>query len=153
MPITKFLIHRRIQTFFILLAAVFLLTGCPHATSADYDESRINSILYDVETAFNNHDIDALMLPFYYNYLHNGMVLWEVREVWLDRMSTYQLMDLQNINITVVDDKATVTFTMKLQNSTETIYTEEPASNGDLSYFFYDGSDWYVCGNQLLYRP
>jgi hypothetical protein len=146
-------IHALLLIIFVLPVCLFLLTGCPHATDPSYDEHRINTILYDVKKAFNDHDIDALMLPFSSAYLHSGIALWEVREVWLDRMSSYLLMDLQNINITVDDDKATVSFTMKLQNPTETVYTEEPTTHGDLSYFRYDGSDWQVYGNQLLYRP
>jgi hypothetical protein len=146
-------INPMLLVIFTLPVCLFLLTACPHATNLNYDEHRINSILYDVNKAFNDHDIDALMIPFHQNYLHSGMALWEVRELWLDRMARYQLMDLQNVNITVNNDKAIVTFTMKLQSSTETVYTDEPATHGDLSYFWNDGNDWYVYGNQLLYRP
>ncbi len=144
-PFTKLL--NRFSMLMCILTC-FLLLSCKDTTSASYDESRINEIMYNVENAFNNHDIDALMLNFSSEYLHNGQAKWEIEEVWLNRMGQYLLIDFQNIEIDVHDDEAMVSFRMKLTNATETVYIDEPATHGDLSYFFYNNSDWVVYGNQ-----
>jgi hypothetical protein len=137
-----------ILIFICILISLFLLMSCKDTTSGSYDETRINEILYSIESAFNDHDIDALMQYFDINYLHNGQSKWEIREVWLDRMAEYLLIDFQSIEIDVQNGKAIVSFRMKLSNSTSPVYSEEPLTHGDLSYFIYDNSDWKVFGNQ-----
>jgi hypothetical protein len=136
----------------ILFLLSVLLTGCPVTTSPYYNESRINTILNNIKHAFNDHDIDALMHYVHHDYLHKGINRWEVRELWLDRMAEYLLIDFENVNIVIQNDEALVTFTMKLYKENETVYSEEPLAHGDLSYFWYDGYDWYVYGNQYLYK-
>lgn len=134
-----------------LCVSAMLTIGCRSTTSDNYDETRINAIMYNVKKAFNDHDIDVLMQYIHFDYLHNGQSRWEIRELWLDRMSEYVLVDFQSINIDVHNDTAVVSFTMKLQKPDETVYSDEPNAHGDLSYFIYENSDWYVYGNQLLY--
>jgi len=134
---------------FLIIALIMLSMGCSKSTSSDYDEDRINTIMYNIRTAFNDHEIDNLMNYIHIDYLHKGKIRWQIREDWLDRMAKYQLIDFQNIDIEVNDENAIVTFTMKLQNQSETVYSNEPNRNGDLSYFIYDNNDWHVFGNQL----
>jgi hypothetical protein len=141
----------RLSTAAILLLCLFALLSCHNSTSISWDESRIHTILYNIERAYNDHDIDALMNHVHFDYLHKGMPRWRVRELWLDRMSEYPLIDFLNVRINLLDDRATVSFTMKLVSPDATVYTDEPADNGDLSYFAYINSDWYVYGNRLDY--
>ncbi len=144
---------KKILRCFVVIVFVInmLIIGCKSPTSDNYDETRINAIMYNIEKAYNDHDIDTLMQYIHIDYLHNGQSRWEIRELWLDRMNEYLVVDFQSINIDVHNDRATVSFTMKLQNPDETVYSDEPNTHGDLSYFIYDNSDWYVYGNQLLY--
>jgi hypothetical protein len=135
-----------------LLIVSLTLTGCPPPTSSYYDESRIENIMYNIKRAFNDHDIYALMQYIHPEYLHDGMNRWEVRELWLDRMSEHLLIDFQNVQIVIDDENAYVGFTMKLINEFETTYSEEPQAHGDLSYFLYDHGDWYVYGNRHYYK-
>lgn len=132
-----------------VIALMILSIGCNKITSPSYDEDRINNILYDMKQAFNNHDIDAFMQYFHYDYLHEGQNRWLMRQIWLGRMGEYLLLDFQDVEIEVYNDEAIVYFTLKLQNQTETVYTDEPAASGDLSYFRYVSYDWYLYGNQL----
>lgn len=138
----------------IMLVIIFIgmLSGCKSTSSQDYNVSRINTILYNVRRAFNEHDIDTLMSHIHLNYLHKGQSRWAIREVWLNRMSNYQIIDFLNVAIFVDGNSARVEFTMKLQNADETVYTNEPNQNGDLSFFIYDNYDWSVYGNQFYYK-
>ena len=108
--------------------------------------------MYNIRMAFNDHDIDRLMSYINTGYLHKGQSRWEIREVWLDRMAEFLIIDFQNICIEVHDDRAVVSFTMKLQNQTESVYSTEPERHGDLSYFIYVNNIWWVYGNQLYYK-
>jgi len=85
---------------------------------------------------------------FHTDYLHKGQTRWMMREVWLDRMAEYLLIDFQNISISVQNSNAVVTFTMKLQKENQTVFSDEPAAHGDISYFIYDNYDWSVYGDQ-----
>jgi len=140
--------------YLAVLAVILVLvtTGCQHSTHLNYAETRINDILYNIRQAFNNHDIDALMTYFHYDYLHDGYNKWEIEQVWLDRMAEYLLIDFQNVQIDVYRDEAVVSFTMKLQNQTEAVYYTEPAAHGDLSFFYHNNYDWYVYGNRHYYK-
>lgn len=131
----------------LVIMLVFLFSGCKESSSS-YDKTRINDILYNVEIAFNDHDIDALLLNFSPDFRHNGQNLWEIREMWLDLMAEYSLIDFQDIEIDVHGNLATVGFRMKLISQTQTLYSDEPAAHGDLSYFVYEDSDWKILGNQ-----
>jgi hypothetical protein len=132
----------------LFCVSLILVSGCSYATSDEYDENRVNTILYNIKQAFNNHDIDGLMIYFHHDYLHNGQSKLQIEQVWLDRMAQYLLIDFQNIDIDVHGDAALVTFTMVLQTQHETVNYDEPDSHGDLSFFEYIDSDWYVYGNQ-----
>jgi len=144
------------RSFRLLSIAVLVLsltlTGCPPPTASYYDESRIENILYNIKRAFNNHDIYALMQHIHPDYLHDGMNRWEVRELWLDRMSEYLLFDFVNVQIVIDDEDAYVGFTMKVINEFETTYSDEPQAHGDLSYFLYDHGDWSVYGNRYYFK-
>lgn len=131
----------------LVIMLVFLFSGCKDPSSS-YDETRINDILYRIESAYNDHDVDALLMYFSPDYLHDGQSNWEIREVWLDRMAEFVLIDFQDIEINIHGDLATVGFRMKLISQTQTLYSDEPATHGDLSYFIYEDSDWKVYGNQ-----
>lgn len=133
---------------FICLLFLFLLAGCKDSTSNNYDETRINEIMYNIKSAYNDNDIDALMQYFHTDYLHNGQSRWEIKEVWLNRKAEFPIIDFQNTELSIHDDIAVVSFRMKLSKSTEDVYSDEPADHGDLSYFIYDNSDWKVYGNQ-----
>jgi hypothetical protein len=135
-----------------ILIILTLLCGCKDTTAVEYDKTRINNILYNIERAFNDHDIDALMSYYHVDFLHKGQSRWAIREVWLNRMGEYLLIDFQNISISVHDDNAVVSFTMKLIKQNETVFSDEPDAHGDASYFFYDNYDWRVYGNQLYSR-
>lgn len=144
---------KRISRYAVLLALALILlsAGCNRTTSPYYDEDRINDMFYQLERAFNDHDIDAFMQYFHYDYLHKGQTRWLIEQVWQNRMGEYLLIDFQDIEIVVEGDEAIVYFTMKLQNQQETVYTLEPEANGDISYFIYDSYDWYIFGNQRYY--
>ena len=140
--------YKRLLPILLCLLLCFMLFSCKKTTSTNYDETRITEIMYNMESAFNNHDIDALMAFFSNSYLHKGQSRMVIREVWLDRMATYLLVDFENITIDQHNDEAVVSFRMKLSNSTSTIYSDEPSTHGDISYFCYDNETWKVYGNQ-----
>jgi len=132
----------------LLLLGCLLFINCQKTTSVDYDETRINTIFYKLKQAFNDKDINNFMNYFHTDYLHKGQTRWMMREVWLDRMAEYLLIDFQNISISVQNSNAVVTFTMKLQKENQTVFSDEPAAHGDISYFIYDNYDWSVYGDQ-----
>lgn len=132
----------------LLLLGCLLFINCQKTTSVDYDETRINTIFYKLKQAFNDKDINNFMNYFHTDYLHKGQTCWMMREVWLDRMAEYLLIDFQNISISVQNGYAVVTFTMKLQKENQTVFSDEPAAHGDISYFIHDNYDWSVYGDQ-----
>jgi len=135
----------------ITLIGCLLLLSCDTHDKEYYDKVRIKDILALIETEFSNRDIDALMNHYHLEFLNNGTVRWEEREIWQDRMASYLLIDFQNIDIQLDGDRATVSFQLKLMAAGHTDYYNEPAEHGDISYFIYDNGNWRIYGNQHNY--
>jgi hypothetical protein len=132
----------------MLILLSLMLFSCKDKISTNFDETRITEIMYNMQSAFNNHDIDDFMSHFSSGYLHDGQGLIAIREVWLNRMAEYLLVDFLDVTVDQNEDRAVVSFRMKLANADTTIYSDEPATHGDVSYFIYENSSWQIYGNQ-----
>ncbi|HRY83985.1 MAG TPA: hypothetical protein P5533_05060 [Candidatus Cloacimonadota bacterium] len=84
------------------------------------------------------------------DYLHNGMTKWNFRELWQDRMGQYALLDISAIQLTFNGDYATVKMVLDFTDPEGNLTLNEPWDSGDLSYFYYNGNSWVICGNQFV---
>jgi len=132
----------------LIAMLVLLAGGCKQSTENEANEYEINSLYDSIRNAFAEHDIDAFLQKVHPQYLHNGMARLGLRELWLDRMAKYQLIDFQEIKIDLNEDEALVSFTLKLQSATETVYFPEPETHGDISYLLKTEQGWSIYGNQ-----
>ena len=137
-----------LKIFIFASVLCLLVIGCKQTTSSSYDKDQINQILYNVRLAYEQNDIDGVMQYYHTSFLHNGQSLWQIREVWQNRRSEYPLLEMQNVSIKIEADEAVVSFTMKLIKPGQIVYSNEPADNGDLSYYLYDNEKWQIWGNQ-----
>ncbi len=138
----------RLALFALLSLLMLISASCTPPTNTSYDKEQIRQILTNIKLAYEQHDIDGIMQYYNSSFLHNGMHTWQAEELWLDRMSEYPYIDFEDITIELDVDDAVATFTMKLQNPEETVYSDEPQDNGDTSYFVYEDDKWQVFGNQ-----
>lgn len=135
-------------TLLILLAAALFSSSCDWMDEDSIARSEIREIIYDLERNYNWGDITGFMDLHHPDYLHKGRYRWQARDLWLDRMAEYSLMDASVIYIDIDGNYATVNMTIKLMSAEGDQTLHEPAASGDISYFYYDGSKWSIYGNQ-----
>jgi len=78
------------------------------------------------------------------------MTKWNFRELWQDRMGQYALLDISAIQLTFNGDYATVKMVLDFTDPEGNLTLNEPWDSGDLSYFYYNGNSWVICGNQFV---
>ena len=134
-----------------LIILLLLLASCK-LTKPEYStENQIKNTLYGISNSFNNKDLAPIMNAVHEDYSHNGMIKWNLRELWLDRMARYSLLEINVVQITFNGDYyATVTMVMDFQDAAGNLVLNEPWDSGDISYFYYNGRSWVICGNQFV---
>lgn len=131
----------------ILLLLSAPLMSCFDANSSNTDENQISNILYDIEVAYNNNDFDTFMSYVQSDYLHNNMMAWNLRELWLNRKADYPLLTIDNISVEVNDRLAIASFRITFESASQTLVLNAPSSEGSISYFRYNGDKWLIYGN------
>ncbi len=111
-------------------------------------EQEIRDLIYDVTQAYNWGDIDAIMELVHPEFRHEGMYSLQLRQLWLDRLARFPLLETNVTSVEVNGDYAVAHFSMLFASSTESVLSSEPVDNGDLSYFFYDSGKWQIYGDQ-----
>lgn len=139
---------RLIRLFFLLLMLITLVT-CDLTNPIDNDSSQIKDLLYDLSIAFNNKEIENVMNYVHPDFLHNGLIPFTLRELWLDRMAVYSLMSIENISVQVTDEHAVATFRIRFEGQDGEIEYEAPFELSDVSYFYFHQDKWKLYGNQV----
>ncbi len=134
--------------YLILMLLLFMVASCEVSDPDAAIRMEIDNILYDIRSGLIQNDIGKIMLHVDWDYLHFGMRYYQYRELWLDRMGTWTSVSFDNLSVKVNGDHVTASFIMRLSNAAQTLSTYEPETNGDTSYFLYDGSTWKIIGNQ-----
>ncbi len=134
--------------FLILMLLLLLAASCEVSDPDAAIRMEIDNILYDIRIGLIQNDIGRIMLHVDGDYLHFGMRFYQYRELWLDRMGIWTSVSFDNLSVKVNGDQVTASFIMRLSNAAQTLSTYEPETNGDTSYFLYDGSSWKIIGNQ-----
>ncbi|HNZ07039.1 MAG TPA: nuclear transport factor 2 family protein [Candidatus Cloacimonadota bacterium] len=132
----------------ILLVLSMLNSSCGISDPQIGAEQEIRDLIYDVTQAYNWGDIDAIMELVHPEFRHEGMYSLQLRQLWLDRLARFPLLETNVTSVKVNGDYAVAHFSMLLTSSTESILSTEPQDNGDLSYFFYDSGKWQIYGDQ-----
>ncbi|MDP2172622.1 MAG: hypothetical protein Q8M98_03230 [Candidatus Cloacimonadaceae bacterium] len=135
----------------ILLIIALMIGSCGWNDPDDTAISEIRDILYDISVSFNFGNITGIMRHAHPDYLHKGMRDYQLRELWLDRMALYSMLNMENILISVNGERATATMLMRFQSASDTLILDEPNISGDASYFYYDGNKWRLYGNQSYF--
>lgn len=132
-----------------LLILAILIGSCDISSPQSADQQEIRDLFYQIGKAFNWADITAIMEHIHPDFRHQGMYKWQIRNVWLDRMARYSLMETNITHIEINGDFATVHFDLTFTSATENVSYLEPDDNGDLSYLYYDNGRWQVWGDQV----
>jgi len=132
----------------ILLFLSMLNSSCGISDPQIGAEQEIRDLIYDVTQAYNWGDIDAIMELVHPEFRHEGMYSLQLRQLWLDRLARFPLLETNVTSVEVNGDYAVAHFSMLFTSSTESILSTEPQDNGDLSYFFYDAGKWQIYGDQ-----
>ncbi len=132
----------------LLLPFLLLLAACGISSPEQIGEREIEDILYEISQHYNRGDVNGIMAHTSIDYRHDGMQRMQLRQLWLDRMGRYPLLEISEVKVAFSGDYATASFRMSLISSEGTVVSEEPEDNGDLSYFYHDGVAWKLHGNQ-----
>ena len=131
-------------TVFLLL---IFLTSCDLSSPEDIDEAEIKEILSDIETAFIFDDQDGIMQHYHPEFLHGNNSLSSEYIIWEIRRNHYETMMINDIEIELNNQFATVDFTLTFDDET----TQEPSTqHGDMSYLYREYDDWKICGNNFI---
>jgi hypothetical protein len=131
----------------LLIILALLLTSCD-PEPYNQDESEIRDIVYDISRDFSWADINGIMEHVHPDYRHNGMYRDELRQLWQNRLGQFQLLSCEVSEVSITGDYATVHMAMTYDSATDTVTYQEPETYGDASYFYYDGYEWTLYGNQ-----
>ena len=132
----------------ILLFLSMLNSSCGISDPQIGAEQEIRDLIYDVTQAYNWGDIDAIMELVHPEFRHEGMYSLQLRQLWLDRLARFPLLETNVTSVEVNGDYAVAHFSMLFASSTESVLSSEPVDNGDLSYFFDDSGKWQIYGDQ-----
>ncbi len=123
------------------------MAGCD-SNAEELDEREIRDIIYDIARDFSWNDIDGIMARVHPDYLHNGLNREELRELWLGRRATYELLDCTVDRVEFEYDRAVVFLSLDFTSSTGNLSYQDPATSGDISHFIRSGGEWLIWGNQ-----
>lgn len=133
----------------LIIPLLLLSASCGISSPKDADKREIQDILYEISQDYNWGDIEAMLAHTSIDYRHDGMQRMQLRQLWLDRMGRYPLMEITDVKVSLDGENYAVAgFRMILISSSETDISVEPEDNGDLSYFYHDGYQWKLHGNQ-----
>ena len=142
--------NNKISLFAVIILCITLLSCNLNSNDDNVQRSRISDVLYRIEDAFNQRNNNAIMQHYHQDFLHNGMNHNGQSFIWSDRMTLYNILDIEIVSIELDGYLALVR--MKLSYSDrETKYPPffEPETSGDLSYFFHERGEWKIYGNQI----
>jgi hypothetical protein len=142
----------RLVLILALAALGLLLASCDLTSPEEVAQNEIRDIIYDLSSNFNWKLVDGIMDHAHPDYLHDGMQSFGLRQLWLDRMSQYDLLDCEIQEVEVDGDFALVRMRMTFTSATGELVLDEPQDSGDASYFYNGGNGWRLYGNQLLGR-
>lgn len=129
----------------IMLMALAIITACD-LTEPQSNETLVREQLSAFERAFNTKDPAAMMDLVHHGYLHNNLNYWNFNQIWQDRMAQYALLEIREISIVFSGDYATASMRLDFIDPEGGQSYLEPQTNGDISYFYFTGSIWKICG-------
>lgn len=124
------------------------LVSCDKRDALSNDKKEIQDLLYNFQSAFNYKDIETLMAGFHVDYLHDGYIVWTIRERWLDLFSTYDVLTIETIDISIEYFQAVVTMRLRFESPTLVQSYNAPEEMGDVSYLYYEDNRWQFHGNR-----
>ncbi|HPV14670.1 MAG TPA: hypothetical protein PL126_03360 [Candidatus Cloacimonadota bacterium] len=136
----------------LLIPILLLCASCDRETPEEIISREIKDILYNISRHYNWGEIDDMMEYASMDYRHNGMQRMHLRQLWLDRMGRYPLMEIREVMVSFDGVYAIAGFKMSLISSEESVVSREPEDHGDLSFFYYDGFEWKLHGNQEFFK-
>jgi len=132
----------------IILIVAMLLGSCGEDDTEKLAQREIRDILYDISTDFNLKDMYGILEHLHTDYLHKGLISYHFNDDWLSYMARFSLLEIEVLYIEIQDNKAIAHTRNKFSSAAETVVLNEPADNGEISYFYRDNGVWYVYGNQ-----
>ena len=136
----------------LLILLCLLVAGCEVFDPQQNAELELRDLIYEITQAYNWGDIDTIMQQVNMDFRHKGMSSMQLRQLWLDRMARYPLMEAIVTSVDGSGAFATVSLDMRFTSATESVLYTEPQDNGDLSYFIHAGGKWQIYGDQMYIK-
>ena len=134
----------------ITVLFILMLISCvTKGNDENIQKSLISDILQRVKEDFNKAESNAIMAYYHHDYFHRGMNYNAQRFVWSDRLTLYNMIDIDILKIEIMGDYAMARLKVTYYDQ-ENSYGPyiEPEHFGDLSYFYYDKGVWKIYGNR-----
>lgn len=136
--------------YFVFFLSLIILISCSGTTSPNQvSQYEIEEILENIEDDFNFGDLEGIMSYYHEEFRHNQTNYWEEETIWQLRLTDYNILKFENIEIDLNLPFARASFTMKLTNENGTDTFQEPEDHGDISYFYREDGVWKIYGNQV----
>lgn len=136
------------KRFGFLFLCVLLLSCNGLSDKGASDRFKINHLLDGIEDAVGEYLLYKIEDVIHRDFLHNGLDRQEQIYVWEERLLGYHHLSIDNREIVIKDDQATVYFDMTLRSDDDAVYMSEPSEEyGDMSYLIREDKEWYLYGN------
>ena len=134
--------------YLAILCLFLLLFSCGISDPDTAAERDIRDLIYELGRDFNWNNIDGIMGKMHPEYRHKGMYQMQLRQLWLDRLAQYSLMETSISRVEINGDYAIVFLQATFSSPSGSLTFIEPEDNGDYSYFYYDRGKWWIYGDQ-----
>lgn len=128
-----------------------VLLACSDTSSPkDVTKQRINDELDDIAASFSIGDLPKIMEHYHMDFHHDGYGLITAEIGWAANLAEYSNLRIENLKVDKYsDDYADVSFNMIFEDNKGNEYmVKVPENEDEMRYFYYNGSVWFIYGNQ-----
>ncbi len=139
------------QKIIIILFCLMLISCSGSTKNSDIQKSLIADVLFRIEEAFNEFNADKIISYYHTDFLHAGVNLMNAYYDWQDRMTLFNRIEIEVLDIELNGEYATA-FLKIYFFDTDNPYGPflTPERYGDLAYFIHDKGKWSLYGNQTF---
>lgn len=132
----------------LLIALLLALYGCDFDDADTLSRKEIRNLMYEISLDFNLGNTVGIMDNVHWNYLHNGDISYHFNQELINRMSRFNLLDIDVIYIELDGHYAVVHTIDRYSSSIENVSYNEPETQGWMSHLKYEKDGWMIYGNQ-----
>jgi hypothetical protein len=145
----KNMLNKQILRLHFFLIFTMSLISCSLSDQDKVDKAEIASILNRIRVDFNDGNESGIMSHYHLDFLHRGNVFNDQTFVWRERLSRYQNIEIEIVDIEIDGDMGMARLLVRYSDRFQTHPPiVEPEQFGDMSFFWHDHRSWKIYGNQ-----